>query len=794
MQTFRNNRIPRTSLTVLIALLVLFGNLTFPTIVRADGAIVVNKKADNVTAGDTFCTLREAINNANSDSDTTSGDCAAGSGADTITFAANYTITLTSALPDITTDVTIDGNGAANTIVQASTCDPVNLPGGCTPADWRVFTFTGGTSTIKDMTVRYGNCDSSATCSTSDTTKGGNIYADSTNLTLDAVNVQSGYAYTYGGGIALYNGDLTVQNASLIGGFGMGNRTGTDDGGGIYFRNAGDLLLDNSEVSYNEADAYAGGINIENSNSATIQNGSLIDHNISDDPGVGMYANGSGCVLNIDDSTISNNISNYEDGGGLWINCTTTINNSAISGNTSQNNRGGGIYIASAGDVTITNSAIADNQTTYVSSSGRHGGGIYNLGTLTVVNSTISGNTAEYGDGGGIYNDISGILTITNSTLANNQTTIADSFPYLDGGAIFNNGTLTAGNSTFYNNSASNFGGGVYNAASKTATLINNTFSDNSASSGDSIINYGTLHISNNIIANGTHLSNCINDSGTVSTNINNLIEDNGTSGYECGTPASTADPNLAPLADNGGPTQTFALLSGSPAIDAGDDTVCAASPVNNLDQRGVTRPFGSHCDIGAYEYNSVLKTIKSIGTQDGWILESSETSNKGGTMNTTSNLLYVGDNAQDKQYRSYLSFNTVGLPDDAVITSVKLKIKIQGYVGGNMFTPTKTLGNLMMDIREPYFGTNANLAVSDFQSAVSRNAVGVVGSASTGWRTVTLKSTAYQYINLTGKTQFRLRFQKDDNDDLGNDYLRIFSGNAPAASRPQLIIEYYVP
>jgi len=187
--------------------------------------------------------------------------------------------------------------------------------------------------------------------------------------------------------------------------------------------------------------------------------------------------------------------------------------------------------------------------------------------------------------------------------------------------------------------------------------------------------------------------------------------------------------------------------------------------------------------------------TLKSVNSQDGWILESSEASNKGGLMNATSNLLYVGDDAQNNQYRSFLSFNTDGLPDAAVVTSVKLRIKVQGFIGGNMFTPTKTLGSLLMDIRQPYFGTNANLVVADFQSAPSRNAVGVVGNIpSTGWRTVTLKNTAYPYINLTGTTQFRLRFQKDDNDDLGNDYLKIFSGDAPAASRPQLIVEYYVP
>jgi len=200
---------------------------------------------------------------------------------------------------------------------------------------------------------------------------------------------------------------------------------------------------------------------------------------------------------------------------------------------------------------------------------------------------------------------------------------------------------------------------------------------------------------------------------------------------------------------------------------------------------------------IALFDINSLTQSssFMSLGSNDGWLLESSETSGKGGTLDSTATLIYVGDNAQDKQYRSILSFNTAGLPDSAIITKVQVKIKVQGFTGGNMFIPTKTLGNLLMDIRQPYFGTNANLTVADFQSAASRNAVGVVGSISnTGWRTVTLKSTAYPFVNLTGKTQLRLRFQNDDNDDLGNDYLKIFSGDAPAASRPQLIISYYVP
>ena len=518
------------------------GAFEYNTITQTGPNFVVNTNADTDDgfcdlsgqgAGNQDCTLREAINAANADVD-----------ASIITFAGNYTITLTSALSDITTNLTIDGEGAANTIVQASACDPVTLPGDCTPSDWRVFSFQNGTSTLKDMTVRYGNCDVDDTCSGTDPRDGGNIYADtgSTSLTLDAVHVQSGYAYGDGGGIAVIDGDLTLQNNSLVGGSGAGNKSEFDDGGGIFFFDAGNLIINNSEVSYNDSYSYSGGIFFQSTATATIENGSLIDHNTSQDISGGMSAYGTGCTLNVDASTISNNTANGEKGGGLWTGCTTTI-----------------------------------------------------------TNSTISGNTAEDYDGGGIYNG--GTLTVLNSTFANNQATYVSSGTP-DGGAIYNGGTLTVLNSTFYNNTADGYGGGIYNTTSKTATLINNTFSKNDADSGQTVENAGTLHISNNIMtSNSGSPNNCFNNGGSVSTDVNNLIQDNGSGAFACGTPVSTADPKLGSLQDNGGPTQTMALLSGSPAIDAGDNTACAdVDTVNNKDQRGVTRPQNGTCDIGAFE------------------------------------------------------------------------------------------------------------------------------------------------------------------------------------------------
>ncbi|MEW5827709.1 MAG: hypothetical protein AB1846_02375 [Chloroflexota bacterium] len=201
--------------------------------------------------------------------------------------------------------------------------------------------------------------------------------------------------------------------------------------------------------------------------------------------------------------------------------------------------------------------------------------------------------------------------------------------------------------------------------------------------------------------------------------------------------------------------------------------------------------------------------TFKSLASQDGWTLESSEKSGKGVAsyngkkllknvpslrlppLNSTADL-YVGDDLLNNQFRSVLSFNTSSLPDNAVILSVTLKVKRRGVVGTNPFLTHKAL---LADIRKPFFGSSAALAPADFQAAASLNNAGVFNKTPTGgWYKATLKPSAFAFVNLGGTTQFRLRFQLDDNNDFGYDYLRLFGGDADPADRPVLIIEYYVP
>lgn len=269
---------------------------------------------------------------------------------------------------------------------------------------------------------------------------------------------------------------------------------------------------------------------------------------------------------------------------------------------------GGGlrqVFIVNGGETaTFQNLTIADGKDAPDS----YGGGIANNGgTVTVTNSTLTNNSA--GVGGGICNN-GGTVTVTNSTFANNY-----SNAYHDwGGGIYNySGTLTIANSTFANNYAYFGGSGIFNEGGA-LTITNSTFANNSGLFGGGILNYsGALTVTNSTFANNRG-GDCLN-SGMIGTEKNNLIRDTGANA--CGLTNGIhgdiigLDPKLGALANNGGPTQTMALLHGSPAIDKGDNATCAASLVNGVDQRGYPRfPAGDPiCDIGAYEVQPAAPT-----------------------------------------------------------------------------------------------------------------------------------------------------------------------------------------
>jgi predicted outer membrane repeat protein len=275
--------------------------------------------------------------------------------------------------------------------------------------------------------------------------------------------------------------------------------------------------------------------------------------------------------------------------GSLTLNQVTVQNGNAVSG--------GGIY--NDGAVTITNSTLSGN-------SASNNGAIANFGTLTVTNSTFSGNSAT--SAGAIRNG--GTLTITNSTFSGNSATTNN------GGAIFSYaGTVTITNSTFSGNSATaNSGGAIYNTGS-TITLTHSTLSGNSATTGGGIRNAaGGVTLVSSIVANSTG-GNC---SGGVGDGGSNLQFGDATA--TCGAGITVADPLLGPLQNNGGPTSTFALSTGSPAIDAIPNGNNGCGTTITTDQRGAARPYpaGGSCDIGSFEVGAAPTPPSGGGTTAG--------------------------------------------------------------------------------------------------------------------------------------------------------------------------------
>ncbi len=329
------------------------------------------------------------------------------------------------------------------------------------------------------------------------------------------------------------------------------------------------------------------------------------------DSGGGIYNDGG--ALTLTNVTLSDNNSDY-DGGGIETYGTLTVTNCTFSGNSTSGVGGG---IDNRETLTITGGTFSEN-------SAANGGAVFNDGTLAITNSTFSGNSAlfneslGYGGGGGGIASISGTLDVMNSTFTNNNADMAG------GGIVAQYDITSVINSTLSGNTVAGVdeynGGGAIAQFYGDLILINSTVTGNTAASpnqaksgvwliGD--VTSGTLTLSNSIVANNNGGNNFQNDDGTFTSQGHNLSDN--WNGLIIDPSDLTANPLLGELTNNGGPTQTIPLLPGSPAIDAGNDTICAdPDAVNNLDQRGVTRPQGAHCDIGAFEARLYTLTITS--------------------------------------------------------------------------------------------------------------------------------------------------------------------------------------
>ncbi len=436
-------------------------------------------------------------------------------------------------------------------------------------------------------------------------------------------------------------------NVTITGGSGL-------FGGGI--DSSGWLQVTDSIIEFNEAAASGGGI---------YSNGTLT---VFDSVVRNNTASSGGGIVNRQEGTLSgaeiyDNVG--RDGGGVANRGALAelfVSASSIHDNEATFSRGGGFYNNDGAAANITTTDIFDNDTL-----GGSGGGIYNAdptGNLFIGNSVISGNGA--GGGGGIYND-GGILLVSHTTVRDHDSSAGGAISNtLDGsvtvtaGELINNTGGTGGGAVFSDAGSVNFfdstlagnetgspapGGAILNTGTSSLLINNTTVSGNSADSGGGIFtdstgsvtisaativgntatggatgggldnSGGSVLMATSIVANNTSPTgpDC---AGTVNSGGYNLIED--VSGCTI-TPATNnltaVDPMLGPLADNGGVTQTHALLEGSPAVDHIPAGVCA----DVADQRGIVRPRGDGCDIGAYELDNVPDVVLLVEPNGRW-------------------------------------------------------------------------------------------------------------------------------------------------------------------------------
>jgi hypothetical protein len=733
-----------------------------------------------------------------------------------------------------------------------------------------------------------------------------------------------------------------VNSATVLDGFTITLGNGGGDGGGMY-NNGGNPSLINIVFSNNKS--YGGGGMYNHEGSPSLTNVTFISNTASSGGGMFNYE-GSPSLTNV--GFKSNSASN--DGGGMYNYdnyggnpCNPSLINVTFNSNTASN--GGGMYndtsfagcLVSLIDVTFdSNTAISNGggmynydsspsltNVTFTSNTASSGGGMFNRfnsygSNPSLTNVIFDSNTAS-NDGGGMYN-YGGDPSLKNVTFQKNMVNN-------DGGGIYNwNSSPQVKNVTFSINSAAQNGGGMYNGNRSTPSLSNVTMGGNSATLCGGMCNDNSSPTLTNVTFSGNTGGKCggmCNDGNSnpaikesifwgngaeiYNNTVNNpIIEDSIVAGgcpfgNVC-THVLDTDPLLGLLDDNDGFIKTMALGAGSPAIDAGNNAACT-----DTDQRGITRPQGSACDMGAFEvdyppaaisitstsvspitvanvdfmvtfsepvtgvdktdftlnktgsitdysitgvspasgysdtytvtaatgrFNGTLRldaindgsikdlastplaggyetgeaytitkkyilNLKSTGSQDGWVLESGLDTNQGGTMDKVTGMyLNLGDDAAKKQYRSILSFATgAALHDTAIITKVTLKVKqFKIYGTGN---PVSLFGGFMADIKKGFFGTTA-LQAADWQTTANKTVGPFKVNPVSGWYTLNLPSTTYTYINKlatsSGLTQIRLRFNTKYNNNTIANYLALYSGNAGAAYRPQLIVEYYVP
>lgn len=506
----------------------------------AYGATIVVDETNDEINSDGDCSLREAIESANTD--TQVDNCTTGSGDDIIdlTMGGTFNLSIAGANEDanqtgdldILENLTINGNGSGSTFIDANSIDRV------------IHIDNGADVTINDVTITGGRAPDS-----------------------------SGATGGRGGGLWLGGPETLTMTGCVI----TGNAAGDSDtiggsAGGI--QAYGDLTLDNCTVSSNQSgnglDSVTSGVDGGNSGY-----GGGINLN-----GVGTFTN---CTI-IDNATGNGGAGGPDADGG-------------------DPGYGGGLYATN--QFTMTDCTVSENSVGAVGAAGsgtgsagvrNEGGGIYVNGLdATLLRCTISGNDAR--EGGGIF-------ILSTSTVDLDDCTISGNSADVEGGGLNVWTNVATANLTFCtvaNNSAGSSGGG-----------------------GLAIATGGTLTLQNTIVADNSTTGTGPNCNGTITSAGYNILED--TAG--CTMTTTTGDqtginPGLLALADNGGATQTHALpVSSTQAIDQIPDTVNGCLAGVSRDQRYYQRAGGlnlggTHCDVGAYEYNSDVPVTLSSFTVD---------------------------------------------------------------------------------------------------------------------------------------------------------------------------------
>ena len=458
--------------------------------------------------------------------------------------------------------------------------------------------------------------------------RGGGVYNHGT-MDIIATQILTNTAHDSGGGVyntglATLSASVVLSNAAQIGGGGISN-AGTitltqttlaanvaTQAGAI--ENQGTLLVEQGVIRDNEA--WGGGGGIHNFNGAVSALRSVIAGNRAGSDGGGIWNNGSLAlsITNLFRNEADADGDGFGAGGGIYSDGATSrvaLTDTAIISNTAQD--GGGLCSLD-GILTIHAGQVSENL------SGGGGGGIYNEGMALLETTTIEANFAAW-DGGGILNTNQATLTITgtgilhneawglnggggifsfeSSTTLTNSTVAYNSASDTDGGGIWSGKNLALANVTFSGNTAQARGGGLFINFGSTATLTHTTIAFNAAVLGTGGGLYQkeqtAVTLKNSIVSENTG-ENCAGLGSVTSAGYN--LDSDGTCQLAGTGDLVLTDPLLGPLQDNGGATHTHALLISSlpaNAIPPGDCTL-------PTDQRGVSRPQGPACDMGAYE------------------------------------------------------------------------------------------------------------------------------------------------------------------------------------------------